>query len=107
MGSVADLLPVYLGIAVASLALTALNQAWGRFLTGLSVGILLYLCFDVMHKAMELTGVRDILSWPILLGSLFVSFSGLAAIEERRRQTNTSDTTPLFLPSDRLRHGPG
>ncbi|MBI4002435.1 MAG: zinc transporter ZupT [Nitrospira defluvii] len=98
LGSVAGLLPVYLGIAVASLALTALNQAWGRFLTGLSVGILLYLFFDVIHEAMELTGVRDILSWTILLGSLLVSFVGLAAIEERRRQTNTSDTTPLFLP---------
>lgn len=76
MGSVAGLLPGYLSIAVASLALTALNQAWGRFLTGLSVGILLYLFFDVMHEAMELTGVHDILSWPILLGSLFVNFSG-------------------------------
>ncbi|MEK6803015.1 MAG: zinc transporter ZupT [Nitrospirota bacterium] len=82
---------------MASLALTALNQAWGRFLTGLSVGTLLYLFFDMMHEAMELTGVRDILPWTILLGSLFVSFVGLATIEERR-QTNTSDTTPLFLP---------
>lgn len=98
LGSVAGLLPVYLGIAEALLAVKVLDRAWERFLIGLSVGILLYLFFDVMHEAVEITGARDILSWTILLGSLFVSFVGLVAIEERWRQTNTSGTTPLFLP---------
>lgn len=98
LGSVAGLLPVYLGIAVASLAMTALNRAWERFLIGLSAGILVYLFFDVMHEAVELTGARDILSWVILLGNFFVSFVGLVAIEEHGRRRNGPPMNPLFLP---------
>ncbi len=98
LGSVAGLLPVYLGIAVALLAVKVLDRAWERFLIGLSAGILVYLFFDVMHEAVELTGARDILSWTILLGSLFVSFVGLAAIEEHGQRKHGPSMDPLFLP---------
>ena len=94
LGSLAGLLPVYLGIAVAFFAVKMLNRAWERFLIGLSAGVLVYLFFDVMHEAVELTSARDLLSWAILLGSFFVSFVGLVAIEERWRQTNTSGVPP-------------
>ena len=98
LGSVAGLLPVYLGIAVALFAVKALNRAWERFLIGLSAGILVYLFFDVMHEAVELTGARDIFSWIILLSSLFVSFVGLVAIEERGQRRHGPSMNPLFLP---------
>jgi ZIP family zinc transporter len=98
LGTIAGVFPVYLGIAVALFAVKALNRAWERFLIGLSAGILVYLFFDVMHEAVELAGARDILSWTILLSSLFVSFVGLVALEERRQRRNGPAKNPLFLP---------
>ncbi|TKS60147.1 MAG: hypothetical protein EWM73_03197 [Nitrospira sp.] len=98
LGAVAGVLPVYLGLAVALFAVKVLDRAWERFLIGLSAGILVYLFFDVMHEAVELTGARDVLSWAILLGSFFVSFVGLVAIETRQQQRNSPVINPLFLP---------
>lgn len=98
LGSIAGVLPVYLGIAVAILVVKMLDRAWERFLIGLSAGILIYLFFDVMHEAVELTNPRDILSWAILLSSFFVSFVGLVAIEHRGQRRNGPAINPLFLP---------
>ena len=98
LGTVAGFFPVYLGIAVALFAVKVLDRAWERFLIGLSAGILIYLFFDVMHEAVELTSARDFLSWTILLGSFFVNFVGLVAIEQRGQRRNGSAMNPLFLP---------
>lgn len=98
LGTVAGFFPVYLGIAVALFAVKVLDRAWERFLIGLSAGILIYLFFDVMHEAVELTSARDFLSWTILLGSFFVSFVGLVAIEQHGQRRNGSAMNPLFLP---------
>lgn len=88
---------MYLGLAVALFAVKELNRAWERFLIGLSAGMLVYLFFDVMHKAVELTGGRDILSWAIFLASLCVGFVGLVAFEERQQRRNGQVSSPLFL----------
>jgi len=63
LGSVARIIPVYLGIAVALMTLKALNRGRQIFLIGLSVGILLSLFFDMMHEEVELTTPRDFGSW--------------------------------------------
>jgi ZIP family zinc transporter len=97
LGSVAGLLPVYLGIAMASLARKALTHAWERFLIGLSAGILIYLFFDVMHEAVELTGAHDVFSWTVFLGSLFVSFVGLVALDQRQQRRTGRMASPLFI----------
>jgi ZIP family zinc transporter len=97
LGGIAGILPVYFGIAVAIVAVKMLNRAWERFLIGLSAGILVYLFYDVMHEAVELTSARDILSWTILLGSLFVSFVGLVAFEQCQQRRNGQIASPLFL----------
>ena len=83
LGGVAGVIPVYLGLAVALLAIKVMDRAWDRFVMGLSTGILVYLFFDLMHEAVELTGARDMVSWAIFLGSLFVSFVGLVAFKQR------------------------
>ena len=69
IGSIAGVIPVYLGIAAAFLALKLLNRSWEGFLTGISTGILVYLFFDLMHEAVELTGATNPLSWVAFLGS--------------------------------------
>ena len=54
LGSIAGVIPVYLGIGAAFLVLKLLNRSWEGFLTGISTGILVYLFFDLMHEAVEL-----------------------------------------------------
>jgi len=98
LGSIAGVIPVYLGLAVALLTIKVLDRAWDRFVMGLSTGILVYLFFDLMHEAVELTGARDMVSWAIFLGSLFVSFVGLVAFEQREQRRNGPTINPLFLP---------
>jgi ZIP family zinc transporter len=67
-------------------------------MAGLSAGILVYLFFDVMHEAVELTGARDILSWAIFLASLCVGFVGLVAFEQQGKRLAGGAGAPLFLP---------
>src|SRR5437667_7501285 len=43
LGSIAGVIPVYLGIGAAFLVLKLLNRSWEGFLTGISTGILVYL----------------------------------------------------------------
>src|SRR5256712_11183537 len=81
-------IPVYLGIGTALLALKLLNRSWEGFLTGISTGILVYLFFDLMHEAVELTGATNPLSWVAFLGSLLIGFVGLVAFEQRQQRTN-------------------
>src|SRR5213592_4297765 len=83
-GTVAGLIPVYLGIAAALLAIKILNRAWEGFLTGIATGILVYLFFDLMHEAVELTAAQDPLSWLVFLGSVLVGFVGLVAFEQQQ-----------------------
>src|SRR3989442_1041712 len=59
LGSIAGVIPVYLGIGAAFLVLKLLNRSWEGFLTGISTGILVYLFFDLMHEAVELTGATN------------------------------------------------
>ena len=84
-GTVAGLIPVYLGIAAALLAIKVLNRSWEGFLTGIATGILVYLFFDLMHEAVELTSAKDPTSWVIFLGSLLLGFVGLVAMEQRQQ----------------------
>lgn len=95
LGSVTGIIPVYLGLGVALMTLKVLNRGRDAFLIGLSVGILLYLFFDAMHEAVELTGARDILSWAIFPASLFV---GLVAFEQQGTRLAGGAGAPLFLP---------
>jgi ZIP family zinc transporter len=98
LGSIAGIIPVYLGLGVALMTRKVLNRGRDTFLVGLSVGILLYLFFDVMHEAVELTGPRDLGSWVVLLGSLFVGFIGLVAFEQQGKRLAGGAGAPLFLP---------
>jgi ZIP family zinc transporter len=94
LGGLAGVLPVYLGIGVALLIQQTLHPKRQGFLIGLSAGILLYLFFDLMHEATELTNPRDLASSATFLGGLCVSFLGLVAIEHRARG---SAIHPAFL----------
>lgn len=98
LGSLAGALPVYLGIAIALLISQVLDRAWEGFLIGLSTGILVYLFFDLMHEAVEMTSPHDAASWIVFLGSLFVSFIGLVAVEWRQQRKKDAALNPLFLP---------
>lgn len=98
LGGIAGVIPVYLGIAAALLVTKVMDPAWESFLIGLSTGILTYLFFDLMHETVELTGVHDLVSWTIFVGSLLVSFVGLVAVEEHLQRRNPPVINPLFLP---------
>lgn len=98
VGSIAGLIPVYLGIVAALFAFKVLNRSWEGFLSGISTGILVYLFFDLMHEAVELTTAKDPLSWAIFLGSLLVGFVGLVAVEQRQQGRNRVEAPRLFLP---------
>src|SRR2546421_12951317 len=98
LGSIAGVIPVYLGIGTALLALKILNRSWEGFLTGTATGILVYLFFDLMHEAVELTSAKDPTSWVIFLGSLLLGFVGLVAMEQRQQGRNRFEVPRLFLP---------
>lgn len=98
LGSVAGLIPVFLGIGAALLAVRLFDRSWEGFFTGISTGILVYLFFDLMHEAVELTGAKDPLSWVAFFGSLLIGFVGLVVIEQRQQGRNRVDAPRLFLP---------
>jgi ZIP family zinc transporter len=98
LGIVAGVIPVYLGIGTAILIRRAMSRTWESALIGIATGVLVYLFFDLMHEAMELTGARDPFSWVIFLGSLFVSFVGLVILEERQLGKDRRATRALSLP---------
>jgi zinc transporter, ZIP family len=98
LGTLAGVLPVYLGILVALAVARAIPRSLEGFLIGLATGILVYLFFDLMHEAIELTEARNRLSWAVFLGSLFVSFVGLIALEQSQLQRNRTWGQFLTLP---------
>jgi ZIP family zinc transporter len=98
LGTIAGLLPVYLGIIVAHIVKKVLPRTVEGFLVGLATGVLVYLFFDLMHESVELTGARDPLSWLVLLGSLFVSFVGVVALEQSQMRSNRPLGAFLSLP---------
>ena len=97
-GAVAGLIPVYLGIAAALLLGRVLPRSWEGGLIGVATGVLVYLFFDLMHEAVELTGVRDVLSWGVFLASLGISLVGLVALESSQILGGRPSSRLLSLP---------
>lgn len=91
LGILAGVVPVYLGIGVAMWLRRSLPRAWETRLIGLATGVLVYLFFDLMHESIELTGARDPWSWVLFLGSLLLSFVGLALLEEQQLKRGRGD----------------
>ena len=98
LGFVAGVIPVYLGIVVALLLGKVLPRSWEGGLVGVATGVLLYLFFDLMHEAVELSGARDVLSWFVFLGSLGVSLVGLVVLESRQILGRIQGGRLLSLP---------
>lgn len=98
LGMVAGLIPVYLGIGAALLLGRMLPRSWEGVLIGIAAGVLLYLFFDLMHEAVELSGARDMLSWLVFLGSLGVSLVGLVALESSQILGGRPASRLLSLP---------
>ena len=98
LGAIAGLIPVFLGMVVALLLGRILPRAWEGVLIGVATGVLVYLFFDLMHEAVELTGVRDGVSWVVFLGCLGVSLLGLVALESSQVLAARSATRMLSLP---------
>jgi len=98
LGVVAGLIPVYLGIGAALLLGRVLPRLWECGLIGVATGVLVYLFFDLMHEAVELTGARDILSWAVLLVSLGISLVGLVALESSQILGGRPASRLLSLP---------
>ena len=98
LGGIAGVIPIYVGIAAALLAVKVASRTWEGFLTGISTGILVYLFFDLMHEAVEQTAARDPLSWLVFLGSFLIGFVGLVAFEQHQQGRNRSAAPGLFLP---------
>jgi ZIP family zinc transporter len=98
LGAIAGVVPVYVGIVAAVLLGTVLPRSWEGGLIGVATGVLVYLFFDLMHEAVELTSARDLFSWFIFLGSLGVSFVGLVVLEESQLGKHRRLTRTLSLP---------
>ncbi len=98
LGAVAGVFPIYLGIALALLIAKSISRNTEGYLTGIATGVLMYLFFDLMHEAIEQTGVTDFLSWIAFLGSLLVGYVGLVIIEQQQQGRNRLEPSKLFLP---------
>jgi zinc transporter, ZIP family len=98
LGAMAGLIPVYLGIGVALLLGRVLPRSWEGGLIGVATGVLVYLFFDLMHEAVELTGSRDVLSWGVFLASLGISLVGLVALESSQILGGRPSSRLLSLP---------
>lgn len=98
LGAIAGLIPVLLGMGAALLLGRILPRAWEGVLIGLATGVLVYLFFDLMHEAVELTGARDRVSWLVFLGCLGVSLLGLVALESSQILAARTASRLLSLP---------
>src|SRR5437879_13808064 len=87
LGGIAGVIPIYVGIAAALLAITVSNRSWEGSLTGIATGVLVYLFFDLMHEAVEQTAAQDPLSWHLSLGSVILGSLGLVAFAQHQRRT--------------------
>src|SRR2546422_11191333 len=97
LGGIAGVIPIYVGLTAALLAMKVSNRSWEGFLTGIATGILVYLFFDLMHEAVEQTAAQDPLSWLVFLGSVLIGFVGLVAFEQHQGR-NRSEAFRLSLP---------
>src|SRR3989475_12906377 len=91
LGGIAGVIPIYVGLAAALLAITVSNRSWEGFLTGIATGILVYLFFDLMHEAVEQTAAQDPLSWFVFLGWRVILFLCLFAFRKYHVR-NSSET---------------
>ena len=98
LGTIAGLIPVALGVLAALVAKRVFKRTWEGFLIGISTGVLVYLFFDLMHEAVELTDAKDPISWLAFLGSLLIGFVGLVGIEQKQQSRNRGNVSALFLP---------
>jgi ZIP family zinc transporter len=98
LGAIAGVVPVFLGLVIAWWSGKILPRTWEGFLVGLATGVLVYLFFDLMHEATELTGVRDPGSWGVFLASLFAGFMGLVLLEGSQVFGNGTFHRLLSLP---------
>ena len=98
LGAIAGVIPVYLGILAALFLGKILPRTWEGGLIGVATGVIVYLFFDLMHEATELTGARDLVSWVVFLGSLGLSFVGLVALESSQVFGGRSGSRVLSLP---------
>lgn len=98
LGAIAGVIPVYMGILVALWLGKMLPRSWEGGLIGIATGVLVYLFFDLMHEAVELTSARDGLSWIVFLGSLGVSLVGLVGLESSQVFGGRSGNRVLSLP---------
>ncbi|HET7059158.1 MAG TPA: zinc transporter ZupT [Nitrospiraceae bacterium] len=97
MAIIAAIVPVYLGLLLATLVRRMLPPDWERLLLGVSTGVVVYLFFDLMHEATELTGARDLHSWLVFLLTFLVGFLGLVWCEQAPRN-RLVQRPPVFLP---------
>src|SRR2546428_10259182 len=97
LGGIAGVIPIYIGIAAALLAIKVSNRSWEGFLTGISTGILVYLFFDLMHEAVERTAAQDPLSWLLLRRTVLIWLLGLRAFSQQHGRKKT-EASPFFLP---------
>lgn len=98
LGAIAGVIPVYLGILAALFLGKVLPRSREGVLIGVATGVLVYLFFDLMHEAVELTSARDGLSWILFLSSLGVSLVGLVALESSHLFGSRSGNRVLSLP---------
>jgi ZIP family zinc transporter len=98
LGVIAGVVPVYVGMFAALGLGKVLPRTWEGGLIGVATGVLVYLFFDLMHEAVELTGARDGFSWVLFLGSLGVSFVGLVVLESSQVLSGRSGNRVLSLP---------
>ena len=97
LGALAGLFPIYLGIVLALLISKFVSRSLEGFLVGIATGVLVYLFFDLMHEAVELTGSTDLVSWVAFLGSLLLGYIGLVAIEQRQQGRHRTEPSKFFL----------
>lgn len=98
LGLIAGVLPVYLGIGAARWLGKVLPRVWESGLIGVATGVLVYLFYDLMHEAVELSGARDVLSWVVFLSGLGVSLVGLVLLESAQIFGNGQAGRLLSLP---------
>jgi ZIP family zinc transporter len=94
---IAAIVPVYLGLLFATLVRKVLPPDWERLLLGVSTGVVVYLFFDLMHEATELTGARDVHSWLVFLLTFLIGFLGPVWCEQASRH-RLVQRPPVFLP---------
>ncbi|MDX1411565.1 MAG: zinc transporter ZupT [Nitrospirales bacterium] len=98
LGAIAGVFPIYLGIVSAFFIIHLINRSWEGFCVGIATGVLIYLFFDLMHEAVELTSPQNVVSGVVFLGSLLLGFVGLVAIEQRQQGRYRLEPSQLFLP---------